>query len=174
MRLPEPGRICMAVMPPSSAVWKPGSCGHKACSAQAFGVTGSTISLPSLCAFTPGLGYTPRCECTSIKPGVTQRPLASITVAPAGALSWLPMDAILPSTISTSPLSMRVPVPVRMVAPRISVGFALAALYVEAYGAGVAAAWVAGGVAAVGASDCGAAAHALSKTHNSGKVECIQ
>ena len=65
----------------------PGSCGHTPCSAHTFAVTGAVISLPSVCALTPGLAYTPRCECTSMSPGVTQRPFASITRAPAGALS---------------------------------------------------------------------------------------
>ena len=68
-RLAEPGSTCMLVTPPASAVAKPGSCGQTECSAQTLAVTGAVISLPSLCAPTPGLGYTPRCECTSIRPG---------------------------------------------------------------------------------------------------------
>jgi len=39
-------------------------------------VAGDVASLPSEFASTPGLGYTPRCEWTSIRPGVTQWPLA--------------------------------------------------------------------------------------------------
>ena len=92
------------------------------CSAQTSGVVGLVISLPSLCAFTPGLGYTPRCECTSMMPGVTQRPVPSTTWASAGALSPLPTAAILPSCISTSALSSRSPLPVSTVALRISTG----------------------------------------------------
>ncbi len=109
--------------PPASAASKPGSCGHTLCSAQTFEVTGSVVSLPSSCASAPGLAYTPRCECTSIRPGVTQRPLASTMRAPSGAASvrCRPPGRV-PSTISTSPSSMRAPVPVSTVAPRISVG----------------------------------------------------
>src|SRR5690606_32056375 len=62
-RLAEPGRICSEVTPPASAAPKPGSCGQTECSAHTCAVTGLVISLPSLCARTPGLGYTPRCEC---------------------------------------------------------------------------------------------------------------
>src|SRR5687768_16246595 len=175
MRLPEPGRICMLVTPPSSAASNPGSCGQIACSAQAWGVTGSTISLPSLCALTPGLGYTPRWECTSINPGVTQRPFASITVAPAGAVSCVPTPAILPSTMSTSPLSMRVPVPVSTVAPRISVGVERGIVYVEANGAGVGegALAVAGVASGVDVLDGGGVAHAPINIHKRGTTECL-
>ena len=70
----------------------------------------------------PGLAYTPMCECTSMRPGVTQRPFASTMRAPSGAASALPTAWIFPPAISTSPLSMRVPVPVSTVAPRINVG----------------------------------------------------
>ena len=57
----------------------------------------------------------------SMMPGVTQRLLPSTTVALAGALRLAPTALILPSTISTSALSSRVPVPVRTVAFRMSV-----------------------------------------------------
>ena len=83
----------------------------------------------------PGLAYTPMCECTSMRPGVTQRPFASMTRAPSGAASELPTASIFPPTISTSPSSMRVPVPVSTVAPRISVGGLGAGAYVEEKGA---------------------------------------
>src|SRR4249919_321454 len=85
MRLAEPGRICRLVMPPARAVSKPGSCGQIECSAHTLGVTGEVASLPSLDALTPGLAYTPRCECTSMMPGVTHLPVPSTRVAPAGA-----------------------------------------------------------------------------------------
>src|SRR5215469_6887305 len=61
-RLAEPGRICSVVMPPASAVRKPGSCGHTECSAQTLAVVGEVISFPSELASTAGTGYTPRCE----------------------------------------------------------------------------------------------------------------
>ena len=39
-----------------AAAANPGSCGHTECSAQTLAVTGAMASLPSLCAFTRGLG----------------------------------------------------------------------------------------------------------------------
>src|SRR5512139_738755 len=95
IRLAEPGSTCSVVTPPASAVAKPGSCGHTPCSAHTPEVTGSVASLPSWCACTAGLAYTPRCECTSMRPGVTQRPCASTTVAPSVA-SPAPTATILP------------------------------------------------------------------------------
>src|SRR5215213_9127031 len=121
-RLAEPGRICMLVTPPSSARVKPGSCGHTECSAHTSAVLGLVASLPSLCACTPGLAYTPRCECVSMTPGVTNLPVASTTTAPAGASTVCPTAAIFPSTISTWPLGMICPAAVITVPPRISVG----------------------------------------------------
>ena len=122
IRFAEPGRICSEVTPPWIADSKPGSWGHTLCSTQTFAVTGSVDSLPSLCASTPGLAEAPMCECTSIRPGVTHRPLASITCAPEGEDNDCPTAVIRPFSISTSPPSMRVPVPVRIVALRIRVG----------------------------------------------------
>ena len=86
------------------------------------GVTGSTISLPSSWADTPGLGYTPRCECTSIRPGVTHLPWPSTIVLSGGASSWRPTATTLPFCSSTSASSRRSPVPVSTVAPRNSTG----------------------------------------------------
>src|SRR5690606_30382610 len=106
-RLAEPGRICSEVTPPASAAAKPGSCGQTECSAQTLAVTGEVASLPSLCARTPGLGYTPRCECTSMMPGVTHLPVASTRVAPAGSSSPAPTATMRPSAISTSAFSSR-------------------------------------------------------------------
>ena len=122
IRLPEPGSTCIAVTPPANAVAKPGSCGQSACSAQTLGVVGSTISLPSLCASAPGLAYTPRCECTSMMPGVIHLPAASTTVAPSGACRPRPTAATRPSASSTSASSRRSPVPVSTVAWRNSTG----------------------------------------------------
>ncbi|KAG1535572.1 hypothetical protein G6F50_015273 [Rhizopus delemar] len=112
----------MLVTPPASAVAKPGSCGHTECSAQTLAVTGAVISLPSLCAPTPGLGYTPRCECTSISPGVTHLPWASMRVTPASACSRWPTATMRPSRSSTSALSRRWQAPVSTVAFWISTG----------------------------------------------------
>ncbi len=67
-------------------------------------------------------------------PGVTQRPFASITRAPAGALRFGPTASILPFAINTSAPSSRVPVPVSTVAPRINVAVAAPARYVDGYG----------------------------------------
>jgi hypothetical protein len=55
-RFAEPGRICSEVIPPTSAVWKPGSCGHTECSAQTLAVEGAVASLPSELPDTAGLG----------------------------------------------------------------------------------------------------------------------
>src|SRR5688500_4682261 len=101
-RLAEPGSTCSAVTPPASAAAKPGSCGQTECSAQTLAVTGAVASLPSLCEDVPGLGYTPRCECTSIRPGVTHLPVPSRVTAPAGATSPWPTATISPSRNNTS------------------------------------------------------------------------
>jgi len=77
-------------------------------------------SLPSCVAHTSGEGYTPRWECGSMMPGVTQRFCASTTAAPAGGAMPLPTWAILWFCTSTSPSSMRLPVPVSTVACWIS------------------------------------------------------
>ena len=122
IRFALPGKICRLVTPPASAASKPGSCGQIECSAQTLGVTGEVASLPSLCAFMPGLGYTPRCEWMSMMPGVTHLPRASTRIASAGASRLLPIATILPSRINTSASSSRVPVPVRTVACCSSTG----------------------------------------------------
>src|SRR5690606_24335859 len=132
-RLAEPGRTCSEVMPPASAAAKPGSCGQTECSAQTWEVTGDTISLPSLCERVPGLGYTPRCECTSISPGVTHLPVPSTVIAPAGADRPWPTATISPPANSTSAPSRRVPVPVSTVALVISTGGAAMTAYVLGY-----------------------------------------
>jgi hypothetical protein len=55
-------------------------------------------------------------------PGVTKRPVASITTASAGAFTTAPTAAIFPSTISTWPLGITCPAAVITVPPRIRVG----------------------------------------------------
>src|SRR6185503_16702509 len=106
IKFPEPGSTCMVVTPPARARGSCGSCGQTECSAQTFGVTGFVNSFPSLLASTPGAGYTPMCECTSIIPGVTYLPVPSITVASGGAVTDVPTAAILPSRKSTEPFAI--------------------------------------------------------------------
>jgi hypothetical protein len=120
-RLPEPGRICIDVMPPASASENCGSCGHTECSAHTCAVFGSVSSLPSCCDSIPGAEYTPMCECVSMMPGVTHLPLASMTTASDGALTFVPTAATLPSRSSTEPFVIAGPVAVRIVAFRMSV-----------------------------------------------------
>src|SRR5690242_7116380 len=90
IRLAEPGRTCSVVTPPARLRGNCGSCGHTECSAHTLAVTGLLASLPSLLAWTPGAAYTPRCECTSMMPGVTYLPWPSMTVAPAGVSTLWP------------------------------------------------------------------------------------
>src|SRR5208282_5701806 len=70
-----------------------------------------TATLPSL---TPP--STAMCEWQSMIPGVTNMPVASMTVAPAGTFTLLPTWAILPSRMMMVPFSMAPFVTVRMVA----------------------------------------------------------
>ena len=97
MRLAEPGSTCSVVTPPMRSRGNCGSCGHTECSAHTCAVTGAVASLPSECAAVPGAGYTPRCECVSMRPGVTNLPVPSITTASAGASTVAPTATILPS-----------------------------------------------------------------------------
>src|SRR5205085_11797664 len=99
MRLAEPGSAWIVVTPPAMASGICGSCGQNECSAQTSAVTGCVASLPSDSANVPGAAYTPRCECTSITPGVTHLPVPSTTTASAGACTCAPVptDTIRPS-----------------------------------------------------------------------------
>src|SRR5688500_2620994 len=81
IRFAEPGSTCSVVIPPARFLGNCGSCGQTECSAQTCAVTGFVASLPSLLPAVPGAGYTPRCECVSINPGVTNFPLPSTTTA---------------------------------------------------------------------------------------------
>src|SRR5882762_1994431 len=103
IRLADPGRTCMVVTPPASTRGNCGSCGQTECSAHTLAVTGLVASFPSLFASTPGAGYTPTCECTSMMPGVTYLPVPSITKASAGAFTDAPTATILPSRSNTEP-----------------------------------------------------------------------
>ncbi len=56
-------------------------------------------------------------------PGVTHLPVPSMIVTPAGrAVSEPPTATILPSANTITPFSIRWPVAVRIVAPRMAVG----------------------------------------------------
>ena len=58
------------------------------------------------------------CECASMMPGETKRPVTSTTSAPAGtAVSGPPTAAIFPSRMTTVPLRIVPRVTVRTVAP---------------------------------------------------------
>src|SRR5690606_14132948 len=92
-RFADPGRICIVVTPPASASVNCGSCGQTESSARTSAVFGLVISLPSDVDWMSGDGYTPRCECVSMSPGVTHFPVASITTASAGGLPTLPTAA---------------------------------------------------------------------------------
>ena len=121
IRFPDPGRICIVVSPPARARGICGSCGQTECSAQTLAVTGLVNSFPSLFASTPGAGYTPMCECTSMIPGVTYFPVPSITNASAGATIFVPTAAIFPSRNRIDPFAIVGPAAVNIVAFRISV-----------------------------------------------------
>ena len=87
----------MVVTPAASARGNCGSCGHTECSAHTLGVAGFVSSLPSDKASTPGAAYTPRCECVSMIPGVTNFPVPSIDTASAGTVTFAPTATIFPS-----------------------------------------------------------------------------
>jgi hypothetical protein len=76
--------------------------------------------------------------------------------------------------MSTSPFSMRVPVPVSTVAPRISVGVDGGIVYVEANGAGVGALVVAGVASGTDVFEGGGVAHAPINAHNRGIAKCLR
>lgn len=58
------------------------------------------------------------CECASMIPGDTNRPVVSTISAPAGIATLAPTAAILPSRSSTVPFGMVPFVTVRTVPPR--------------------------------------------------------
>ena len=122
IRLADPGSAWIVVIPPAIARGICGSCGQNECSAQTSAVTGVVASLPSDSASVPGAAYTPRCEWSSISPGVTYFPVPSTTPASAGASTFSPTATILPSLSRTDPLRISCPVAVMMVAFRISTG----------------------------------------------------
>src|SRR5574341_176876 len=120
-------------MPPAIASGICGSCGQKECSAQTSAVTGFVASLPSDSANVPGAAYTPRCECVSIRPGVTYLPVPSTTPASAGAVTVAPSAVILPSCSKIEPFGISWPVAVMIVALRIRTGGLGWRRYVDGY-----------------------------------------
>src|SRR3989442_4492667 len=113
----------MVVMPPAIANGICGSCGQNECSAHTSAVTGFVAWLPSDSASVPGAAYTPRCEWSSISPGVTYLPVPSTTTAPGGGAStFAPTATIRPSLSRIDPLEISWPVAVMIVALRISTG----------------------------------------------------
>src|SRR5207249_2033184 len=122
IRFAEPGSAWIVVMPPAMANGICGSWGQNECSAQTSAVMGFVASLPSDSASVPGAAYTPRCEWSSIKPGVTYFPVPSTTATSAGASTFSPTATIRPSLSRMDPLRISCPVAVMMVALRISTG----------------------------------------------------
>src|SRR5438034_4930067 len=88
IRFAEPGSAWIVVIPPAMASGICGSCGQNECSAHTSAVTGFVASLPSDSASVPGAAYTPRCEWSSISPGVTYLPVPSTTTASLGASTF--------------------------------------------------------------------------------------
>src|SRR5216684_3897048 len=133
IRFAEPGSAWMTVIPPAMArgIW--GSCGQNECSAHTSAVTGFVASLPSDSASVPGAAYTPRCEWSSISPGVTYLPVPSTTTAPEGASTFAPTATIRPSLNRIEPLGISWPVAVMIVALRIRTGALGCRTYVDGY-----------------------------------------
>src|SRR6266513_1377258 len=133
IRLADPGSAWMVVIPPAIARGICGSCGQNECSAQTSAVTGFVASLPSDSASVPGAAYTPRCEWSSISPGVTYLPVPSTTTASAGASTFVPTATIRPSLSRIEPLGISGPVAVMIVALRITTGGLRCRAYVDGY-----------------------------------------
>src|SRR5881394_2093848 len=109
-------------IPPAIASGICGSCGQNECSAHTSAVTGRVASLPSDSASVPGAAYTPRCECSSISPGVTYFPVPSTTTASAGASTFAPTATMRPSLRTIDPFGISWPAAVMIVALRIKTG----------------------------------------------------
>src|SRR5438445_8232727 len=97
IKFAEPGSAWIVVIPPAMASGICGCCGQNECSAHTSAVTGFVASLPSDSASVPGAAYTPRCEWSSISPGVTYLPVPSTTTASLGASTFAPTATIRPS-----------------------------------------------------------------------------
>src|SRR6266550_4524532 len=121
IRFAEPGSTCSVVTPPARLRGNWGSWGHTECSAHTCGVVGLVASLPSLNALPPGAAYTPRCEWSSIMPGVTYLPAPSITSASAGAFTVGPIAATFPFCNRIAPFLIIGPAAVSMLTLRMTV-----------------------------------------------------
>ncbi len=123
MRLADPGSTWTAVTPPATARSMVGSCGQNASAVSTSGVLGALASLPSSVPTVSIIGYTPMCECVSMRPGVTNLPAPSITIDPVGAgRSPSATTAILPLSRMMVPPTIVLPVPSMSVAPWITTG----------------------------------------------------
>src|SRR5881628_1913497 len=133
IRFAEPGSAWIVVIPPAMASGICGSWGQNECSTHTSDVMGFVASLPSDSASVPGAAYTPRCEWSSIKPGVTYFPVPSTTTAPAGASTFAPTATIRPSLSTIEPLGISWPVAVMIVPLRIKTGGLGCRAYVDGY-----------------------------------------
>ncbi len=124
IRFPDPGSAWIVVTPPAIASGICGSCGQKECSAHTSAVTGPVSSFPSDSASVAGAAYTPKCECTSMIPGVTYLPVPSTWIAAGGGVvdTPAPTAAILPSRSRIEPPRISCPVAVMIVALVMSTG----------------------------------------------------
>jgi hypothetical protein len=94
MVLAEPWRRLIVVTPPASCQYSVGMSWRMTSVMR----TSAVIELvPSLIASAPA------CECSSMIPGITYLPEASITCAPAGTATSGPTAAIFPSRITIVP-----------------------------------------------------------------------
>src|SRR6266550_1225429 len=133
IKFAEPGSAWIVVIPPAMASGICGSCGQNECSAHTSAVTGFVASLPSDSASVPGAAYTPRCECSSISPGVTYLPVPSTITASAGASTFSPTATMRPSLKVITPFRISWPVAVMIVALRIATGGLGWRRYVDGY-----------------------------------------
>ncbi len=122
MRLADPGSAWSTVTPPAIASGICGSWGQKLCSAQTCAVTGLVASLPSLSAKVPGAEYTPIWLWVSMRPGVTNFPVPSITVASGGGVRLAPSATIFPSRRRMAAPGSSGPAAVMIVALRMKTG----------------------------------------------------
>src|ERR1035437_1481898 len=129
-RLPDPGSTWIVVTPPARSRGNCGSCGHTECSTHTYPVTGFTSSLASSRDQTLGAAFAPKCEWSSMMPGVTYFPVPSMTTAPAGAATVAPTETTLPSCMRIAPFRVRGPAAVKMFTLRITVGGDEYGLYV--------------------------------------------
>ena len=89
-----PWRMFATVRPPATSRWM----------AMSSGLSTSPMPVIELTDVAPSLiASLAMCECASMMPGDTNLPVASMTVAPAGACTLAPSAAILPSRSTMVP-----------------------------------------------------------------------